>query len=135
MRARHTIGLVLSILTMPVLALGLIDPLEGGIALLAAGILILVTWLVGRVPVPRLEWIAWVSTAVVGAAALGAAMVLWNAGITGPGGQGLPWWLVVLLVAYELGVVVTFAGGIWNIVRHIATLRTPREHRAGLPVS
>jgi hypothetical protein len=135
MRVRHTIALVLSILTVPVLALGIIDPMEGGMAMLAAGILILVTWLVGRVPVPRLEWIAWVSTVAVGAVALGAAMVLWDAGITGPGGQGLPWWLVVLLVAYELGVVVTFAGGIWNVVRHIATLRTLREHRAELPAS
>lgn len=135
MRVRHTIALVLSILTVPVLALGIFDPMEGGMAMLAAGILILITWLVGRVPVPRLEWIGWVATVTVGTVALGAGMVLWNTGVTGPGGQGLPWWLMVLLVSYELGVVVTFTGGIWNVVRHIASIRTPREHRAELPAS
>ena len=40
--------------------------MEGGLAMLAAGGLLLVTWLVSRVPVPRLEWSGWVSTVVTG---------------------------------------------------------------------
>ena len=130
MHARRVVGLVLSILTFPVLALGIFDPMEGGLAMLVAGVLILATWLVSRVPVPRLEWIGWVATVGIGAMAIGFAVLLWNAGVTGPGGTGMPWWLVALIVGYEIGVVVTFAGGIWNLVRHIKVVR---DH--GIPVA
>ena len=59
MHVRHVIGLVLAVLTLPLLVLGIFDPIEGGVAMLLAGILLLATWLVSRIPVPRLEWIAW----------------------------------------------------------------------------
>lgn len=129
MHARHVIGLVLAILTVPVLALGMFDPLEGGLAMLVAGGLLLVTWLVSRVPVPRLEWIAWTATIGVASAALTSAVLLRTAEVTGPG-LGLPWWLVGLIALYEVGVVVTFAGGIWYSLR---LLRTVRDH--GIPVA
>lgn len=132
MPARHVIALVLAALTVPVLALGILDPMEGGMAMLAAGVMILLTWLVGRVPVPRLEWIGWVATVVVGAVTLAAAVVLWNEGVTAPG-RGLPWWLAVLLVIYEVGVVATFAGGVWNVVRHVMVLRNKGIPVAGVP--
>lgn len=135
MHARRVVGLVLSILTVPVLALGIFDPMEGGLAMLVAGALILATWLVSRVPVPRLEWIGWVATVGIGAVAIGFAVVLWNAGITGPGGTGMPWWLVALLIGYEVGVVVTFAGGISNVIRHARSVRDQHIPVAGIPAS
>lgn len=64
MRARLIIGLALVILAVPLIFLGLIDPLEGGLALLAATVLGVVARVVSGVPLPRLAWIslavAWV---------------------------------------------------------------------------
>ena len=118
MHVRHVIGLVLAALTVPLLVLGIFDPMEGGVAMLVAGILLLATWLVSRIPVPRLEWIAWTATMVAAVVTDAIAGLLWNQGITGPGGTGVPWWLWLLAGAYEVGVVVTAAGGVWYLVRH-----------------
>lgn len=81
-RNRHIVGLLLALLTVPLVLLGLIDPLEGGIAMLAAGALLLVTRLVSRIPVPRLEWIAWTATASLAVVTVAIASVLWSQGIT-----------------------------------------------------
>ena len=131
MHVRHIVGLVLAVLTVPVTLLGLIDPMEGGIAMLAVGGLLLVTWLVSRIPVPRLEWIAWLATIVVGAVTVAVASVLWTQGVTGPG-KGLPWWLFVMLAVYEVGVLTTLAGGIQYVVRQVKALRRglPSAHAA-----
>lgn len=133
MHARHVIGLVLGILTIPVLALGIFDPLEGGMAMLMAGAIIVATWLISRVPVPRLEWVAWVATAALSGTALTSAVLLRTAEVTGPG-LGIPWWLVALIAGYELGVVVTFAGGVWYVVRLLRVVRDHRVPVAGAPV-
>ena len=106
MHGRHWAGLVLSVLTMPLLMLGLIDPLEGGIALLAAGAMLAVTRLVGAVPLPRLTWVAWVTAAALGAIALVGAMIRWEQE-RGVGPEGLPWWIVVPLIGYEIAVVLS----------------------------
>ena len=132
MHARHVIGLVLAILTIPVVALGMFDPLEGGMAMLAAGVLVLVTWLTSRVPVPRLEWISWVATMTAAVISLTSAVLLRTAEVTGPG-LGLPWWLVGLIALYEAGVVVTFAGGIWYCLRLLRTVRDHPISVAGAP--
>ena len=87
-------------------------------AMLLADILLLATSLVSRIPVPRLEWIAWTATMVAAVVTDAIAGLLWNQGITGPGGTGVPWWLWLLAGAYEVGVVVTAAGGVWYLVRH-----------------
>lgn len=129
MRGRYWAGLVLSVLTMPLLILGLIDPLEGGIALLAAGALLAITRLVGRVPLPRLTWVAWVTAAASGSIALTGAVIRWDQE-RGVGPEGLPWWIVVPLVAYEIAVVLSIVGGGWYVVRHIRALSGHPEHRA-----
>lgn len=58
MRAHRIIAIVLAVAALPLVVLGLIDPLEGGIALLGAIALGLVAWLLSVVPVPKLAWIA-----------------------------------------------------------------------------
>ncbi len=133
MHTRHVIGLVLAILTVPVLALGMFDPMEGGTAMLVAGLLLLTTWLVSRVPVPRLEWIGWTTAVGLAVAALTSAVLLRTAEVTGPG-LVLPWWLVALIAAYELGVLVTFAGGVWYVIRLLHVVRDHRNPVAGAPV-
>jgi hypothetical protein len=125
MSGRHAVGLVLSILTVPVLVLGLFDPLEGGLAMLAAGVLIVVTWLVSRVPVPRLEWISWLATVAAGVSAIaGAVWVNVDRGYVIGGAEGVPAWVLVLVALYEIGVLVTIAGGIAYVVRHVTTGRS-----------
>lgn len=131
MHTRHIVGLILTILTIPFLLLGLIDPMEGGLAMLVAGLLVLATWLVSRITVPRLEWIAWAATAVVGAAAVTVGTLLWQAGVTGPG-RPIPWWVWVLIGAYEAGVLTTLAGGVQYLVRHVRVLR---HHEPASPQS
>lgn len=125
--ARHIIGLVLAILTVPLVLLGLIDPLEGGVAMLVAGALVLLTWLVSRIPVPRLEWIAWTATTSLAVVTVAVASVLWNQGITQT--QGLAWWMWGLIGVYTVGVLATIAGSVQYIVRHVRTLRHPEAHR------
>lgn len=129
MRGRHWAGLVLSVLTMPPLVLSLIDPLEGGMALLVAGVMLTMTRLIGNVPLPRLTWVAWVTAAVCGAVALAGAVIRWNE-LGGMGPEGMPWWIVVPLIAYEVAAVLTIVGGGWYVVRHIRTLTGHTEHRA-----
>jgi hypothetical protein len=124
MRTRQITGLVLVILTIPALVLGLLDPLEGGIAMLVAGALILTTRLVSRVEVPRVEWIAWFASVVTGAAAIaGATWINVQRGyvIGGPGAQ--PWWVIALVIGYEVGVVVTLVGGVQYLVRQVRAVR------------
>ena len=127
MRVRHVIGLSLAILTIPLFLPGLIDPIEGGIAMLVVGVFLLTTWLVSRIPVPQLEWISWTATMVVAVAAVTAGTVLWQAGVTGPG-LAMPWWMWGLIGMYEIGVVATLTGGIQYVVRHVKALR---HHESG----
>ena len=121
--ARHIIGLVLAVLTVPLVLIGLIDPLEGGLAMLVAGALVLATWLVSRIPVPRLEWIAWTATTSLAVVTVAIASVLWNQGITQT--QGLSWWMWALIGVYTIGVLATLAGGVQYVVRHVRALRHP----------
>lgn len=134
MRVRHIVGLGISAVTVPVAALSVLDPMEGGLALLVAGVLLLVTWLVSRVPVPRLTWIAWVSTASAGVVSLTVAAILWSQGVTGPG-SGLPWGLWVLIVLYETGAITTFAGYVWYLIRHIGVVRHDARANRGNAVA
>jgi hypothetical protein len=115
-----------AVLTIPLLILGLIDPLEGGVALLAAAILIAGTRLVSKVPIPRLEWISWVVAMLVGIAAIAWAMLERMAQNQAPGGiEGLPIGVIAMLVIYEIAVVVTVAGGVQYVVRLARSVRHP----------
>lgn len=131
MTVRIWAGLALSVISIPLLVLSLVDPLEGGVAFLVTGGALLITWLVSRVPVPRLEWIAWCATMSVAVITVAIASVMWTQGITGPG-RGLPWWLIALIVTYELGVVITLVGHGLLITRHIRRLRNPADQVAGV---
>lgn len=126
MHRNLVIATVLSVVTLPVLALGLIDPLEGGLAMLVAGAMILATWLVARVPVPALEWTAWTTAIVTGGLAI---LGVWR---TYP--LPVPTWVWVLVVAYEIAVALTLAGAGIHVARHVRRLRagrhTPTQTRA-----
>lgn len=127
-RGRRIAGLVIALFSLPVIFVGLIDPLEGGLALLLGLALGAAAWLVCRVPVPPLAWIALAVTLAIGLLALVIAAT------TGPlptdGGATNPVFgnvLVRILVwVYRLGVLVTLAGGITYVVLIARSLRPAR---------
>ena len=124
-KTRHIIGLILAVLALPLLFLGLIDPLEGGIALVLGAVFGLGAWLVSRVPVPRFTWISLAVSAGIGVLTLLAAVVLRDpASIDSTTGEATatnPFATVpiaiILLWLYRLSVLVTLAGGVYYVVR------------------
>lgn len=133
MRARQVIGLALVIAALPLVFIGLIDPLEGGIALAAGLLLGLVAWLVSRVPVPRFTWISLAATLAFGALTLVLALTLPPVEM-GPDTVGNPvvgrWYLAAMNWVWRIGVLVTFAGGIWYVVRIVQSLGRPGDPHA-----
>ena len=133
MRARQVIGLVLVIIALPLVVIGLIDPLEGGIALLAGLLLGLVAWLVSRVPVPTFTWISLAATLAFGALTLVLALTLPPVEM-GPDMAANPvmgrWYLAAMNWVWRIGVLVTFAGGIWYVVRIVQSLGRPGDPHA-----
>lgn len=126
MRTRRIVAIVLAIIAVPVLVVGLIDPLEGGIALLAGIALGVVVWALARVPLPKLLWISLIATVALGALTLGLAFVL-APQESGPGAGGNPiaGGLIALLWLWRAGVVVVLAGAILYLVRLFRSLREP----------
>ena len=91
-RARLIIATMLAVLSVVVFIPALIDPVEGSIPVVLGGILLLATWLIGRVPMPPLAWIAWAGTFVSGAVTL-AIVGIWpelTVGVRGLGPFSLP---------------------------------------------
>lgn len=127
MRARLIIGLVLAIMDLPILFIGMIDPLEGGIALLFGLIIGVVVWVVTRVPVPRFTWISFVATMAVGAITLILAVTLppvqIDEGVANPVVGYPP--LAMLNWVWRVGVLVTLGGAIWYIARIVQAMRKP----------
>lgn len=126
-RARLIIATMLAVLSVVVFIPALIDPVEGSIPVVLGGILLLATWLIGRVPMPPLAWIAWAVTFVSGAVTL-AIVGIWpelTVGVRGLGPFSLPPAILVPLIIYEIGVVATIVGAVWNSSR---VWRTARHH-------
>jgi hypothetical protein len=124
-KARRIGGLVLAVVALPLIFVGLIDPLEGGIALVAGALLGLGAWLVSRVPVPKFTWISVAISGGLGVLTLLAAVVLRDPvsvdSVTGEATATNPFATVpvaiILLWLYRLSVLVTLAGGIFYVVR------------------
>lgn len=124
MRTRRIVAIVLAFIALPLLALGLIDPLEGGIALLAAIVIGVVIWAFARVRLPALLWVSLILTVAVGALTIGLA-ILENPPAGSEGGEAItpPIPLVSMLWVWRAGVLVVAAGAILYIVRLFQSLR------------
>lgn len=144
MKARRILGLVLAIVGLPLVFLGMIDPLEGGVALVLGALLGLGAWLVSRVPVPKFTWISFAVSIGLGILTLLAAIFLRDPvsvdSVTGEATATNPLATVpiaiALLWAYRLSVLVTLAGGIYyvaKIARAVAGVeeRAPAGSRRG----
>ena len=129
MRLRLITSLILGIVTLPVIVVGLIDPLEGGLALLLALGLGVAVRLLSGVPVPRLLWIAMVATLAVGVLVLAlviggeASEAVREVGpeVTAPNPLNLG--ARILLWVYRIGVLVVLIGAIVYLVRIAQALR------------
>lgn len=128
-RSRLIASLILGIITLPVIFVGLIDPLEGGLALLVGVGLGVAVRLLSGVPLPRLVWISMLATLGVGILVL--ALVIFavpsetvqevGPDVTAP--NPLNAGARMLLWVYRLGVLLVFAGGVVYLVRIAQALR------------
>lgn len=128
-RARLVSSLILGIIALPVIFVGLIDPLEGGIALVLAVGLGFAVRLLSGVPLPRLVVGAMLATIAVGALALVLAIAGMPAEtVQDPAPEAtaphpLNGGVRILVWAYRLGVLVVLMGGIAYLARIARALR------------
>ena len=138
-RPRLIASLILGIITLPVLFVGLIDPLEGGIALLVALGLGVGVRLLSGVPVPRLAWIAMLVTIGVGSLALVLAIAgmpaetVQEVGPEATAPNPLNAGVRLLVWAYRLGVLVVFIAAVVYLVRIGRALRAVARPRGEVP--
>lgn len=127
-RNRLQVAVVLSIIGLVLTVVALIDPLEGGLALLIAIGLAVGARALSRMPIPRLELIGLI--AAVGVAVVTIAILLLSAPGAGAdepgqaanpliGGAALNW-------VYRLTVAVAIAGAAQYTVRLVRRLRGAR---------
>jgi hypothetical protein len=127
-RTRLLIGTVVGVIAALLLVFGLINPLEGGIALLAATLVLVVVRLVSRVPVPKLAWISVTVAIALGVTVL-SIVIFWNPPQTTDGKVPNPFnpAVIGLLWAYRLAVLVAIAGAVQYVVRLIRAVRATRK--------
>ena len=118
--ARQVVSLIVFVLALPLVFLGLIDPLEGGIALLAALTVYLVGFGVAGHWPSTLLWIPFVAAVVVGGITLGYA-ILTNEPGPGPG-RNLPI-LMAGVWAYRVAVIATLVGGVLTVWQSVQRIR------------
>jgi predicted membrane channel-forming protein YqfA (hemolysin III family) len=127
--SRLVVSLILGIIALPVIFVGLIDPLEGGLALLVAVGLGVAVRLLSGVPLPRLAWISILATVGVGILVL--VLIIFavpsetvqevGPEVTAP--NPLNAGARILLWVYRLGVLLVLAGGVAYLVRIAQALR------------
>lgn len=124
MKTRRIIALVIGILATPLLFLGLIDPLEGGIALIAAVIAGIAVRALSRVPVPALLWIPLATAFAFGVLALILAITEESRTVADQAPNPLRG-VQLLVIAYRISVLVALAGAVVYLVRIALMLRGP----------
>ncbi len=103
----------LFIVAIPLLILGLIDPLEGGLALIAALIVYVVGFLLCKQLPGKILWIPFALAAVIGTVVLLFA-IFGNDRVDGEG-QMPP--LIIGLMLYRAAVVATVVGSVVTAIR------------------
>lgn len=117
-------ALMLGIAALPLIFLGLIDPLDGGLALLLALVIGLAAWGLSGVRPPRITWLAFAITLALAVVTLALASLHSASGgaDTMPNALGVA--VRILLWVYRLAVVVTFIGALVYVVRIAQAMRT-----------
>lgn len=103
---------ILLLLAVPIVFLGLIDPLEGGIALLLAGVIYLIAFLlVGHGPRKYL-WVPYLASVIIGSIVL--ALAIFGIDRTDSSANLAP--LAVGNWIYRVAVLMTLAGAITSAI-------------------
>lgn len=111
MKFRSVAGKSLLVLVLPFVFLGLIDPLEGGLALIAATfIYALAFWLLRKAP-SRWLWIPFLATLLIGGGTILLAIFGGREGEFGP----MPPPLIIGLWLYRAAVVAALIGALVTI--------------------
>ena len=118
MKNRQLASRILFILALPVMLLALIDPLEGGLALILAFGIYAVAILVAKQKPSKLLWIPFLTAFVIGAFTL--ALAIMRLEFTQEP-QALPGPVVFGLWAYRAAVLVTLAGAVVTVVNSFKT--------------
>lgn len=106
---KAVVARILLFLALPVVFVGLVDPLEGGIALLMAGFIYLVAFMMlGKKPKKSL-WVSYITAITLGAIVLGFAMFIH---FTQGDQETLSRFVVGGNWFYRVAVLATLAGGI-----------------------
>jgi hypothetical protein len=135
-RSRLIASLILGIIALPVIFVGLIDPLEGGLALLVAVCLGVAVRLLSGVALPRLAWISMLATVGVGILVLVLVIfavpneTVQEVGPEVTAQNPLNAGARVLLWVYRLGVLLVLAGGVVYLVRIAQALRVPGKSKS-----
>lgn len=112
--ARLLIGKIFLFLALPFVFLGLIDPLEGGLALIVAAVIYLVGFLLLKRLPTKLLWISFSAAVLIGIATLVLASMRMD--FTNQP-QPIAFPVVAFLWAYRVAVLVTLAAGIREAAR------------------
>ncbi len=127
MTGRKIAAIVLGAISVPLVVLGLIDPLEGGISLVAAIVLIVVARLLAAPAAPRLLWIPSIVAVALGAAALAVALFSPpRVGADGTVARSGDLAVTMLVWGYRLAVLVVVAGAVLYVARLVRATRVPR---------
>lgn len=127
MTGRKIAAIVLGAISVPLMVLGLVDPLEGGISLVAAIVLIVVARLLAATAAPRLLWIPSVVAVALGAAALAVALFSPpRVGADGTVTRSGDLAVTMLVWGYRLAVLVVVAGAVLYVARLVRATRVPR---------
>ena len=125
-RVRRVSAIVVLLVAGLLLVVGLIDPLEGGLALLGAVALLIAVRVLSQTAVPKLAWIPVPVALALGATIL--SLVIFarppepvDGAVANPLNSGV----IGLLWVYRVAVLVAVAGAIQYLVRLIRAVRTP----------
>lgn len=116
---KRLVLLVGAFASVPIALAGVFE-MEGILVFILLGPLMLLIWRLSGVAVPHLAWVSWIVSVALLAITVTAALVTMNVRGAGP---ELTWYLAVLLVAYEIAVLLTIIGSIWNVVRQVKAFR------------
>ena len=121
MKIRLTLALCIAVIAVLVSLGGWTDPLEGGAAVLFAGLATVIAWLVGRVAIPKLTWISISATIALAVATIAMIPIDGTDGTDGVEvstvAMALPLQFWIGLWAYRVGSVAVIAGTVFYVVK------------------
>jgi len=117
-KIRLALALFIALIAVLASLMGWTDPLEGGAAVLFAGLATVIAWLVGRVTIPKLTWISMSATIALAVATIAMIPIDGTDGVEGSVvAMVLPLQFWIGLWSYRVGSVAVIAGTVFYVVK------------------